>query len=314
MVLHPTVYARFLGERIARHQSRVWLVNTGWTGGPYGVGKRMEIGHTRAIVHAALSGLLDESKGWGARDETFHVLERMARLDKEQRALAIEVGADLFDINCRGCHGPQGEGTPGLCPPLNDKYFFTNRLKDVGWSGTQEDYIVATVSSGRLVSTRPDQYPGNGHPAMPAWSDQFGGPLRPDQIRFIAAFIMNWQSTAMGNYKPVQVTGGAESDDPVVRGQAVFESSGCVGCHTIEGISTGSVGPNLTHIGTEAATRVTGVSAEDYIKQSIIDPNAFVAPQCPTGPCPSNVMPQDFGTKLTEQQINDLVAFLASHK
>jgi phosphoenolpyruvate carboxykinase (ATP) len=59
MVLHPTVYARFLGERIARHQSRVWLVNTGWTGGPYGVGKRMEIGHTRAIVHAALSGLLD---------------------------------------------------------------------------------------------------------------------------------------------------------------------------------------------------------------------------------------------------------------
>jgi phosphoenolpyruvate carboxykinase (ATP) len=59
MVLHPTVYARFLGERIARHQSRVWLVNTGWTGGPYGVGRRMEIGHTRAIVHAALSGVLD---------------------------------------------------------------------------------------------------------------------------------------------------------------------------------------------------------------------------------------------------------------
>jgi phosphoenolpyruvate carboxykinase (ATP) len=59
MVLHPTVYARFLGERIARHGSRVWLVNTGWTGGPYGSGTRMQIAHTRAIVHAALSGLLD---------------------------------------------------------------------------------------------------------------------------------------------------------------------------------------------------------------------------------------------------------------
>jgi phosphoenolpyruvate carboxykinase (ATP) len=59
MVLHPTVYARFLGDRIARHESRVWLVNTGWTGGPYGVGSRMKIAHTRAMIRAALSGELD---------------------------------------------------------------------------------------------------------------------------------------------------------------------------------------------------------------------------------------------------------------
>ena len=59
MVLHPTVYAKFLGERIARHEARVWLVNTGWTGGPYGIGTRMKIVHTRAMIHAALSGQLD---------------------------------------------------------------------------------------------------------------------------------------------------------------------------------------------------------------------------------------------------------------
>ncbi len=59
MVLHPTVYARFLGDRIARHESRVWLVNTGWTGGPYGVGSRMKIAHTRAMIRAALAGELD---------------------------------------------------------------------------------------------------------------------------------------------------------------------------------------------------------------------------------------------------------------
>jgi phosphoenolpyruvate carboxykinase (ATP) len=60
MVLDPNVYARLLGDRIARHQARVWLVNTGWTGGPYGVGRRMKIAHTRAMINAALSGALDD--------------------------------------------------------------------------------------------------------------------------------------------------------------------------------------------------------------------------------------------------------------
>jgi phosphoenolpyruvate carboxykinase (ATP) len=59
MVLHPTVYAKFLGDRIARHDAKVWLVNTGWSGGPYGVGTRMKIGHTRAMIRAALTGQLD---------------------------------------------------------------------------------------------------------------------------------------------------------------------------------------------------------------------------------------------------------------
>jgi phosphoenolpyruvate carboxykinase (ATP) len=57
--LSPDVYARGLGERIARHRSRVWLVNTGWTGGPFGAGHRMKIAHTRAMITAALSGALD---------------------------------------------------------------------------------------------------------------------------------------------------------------------------------------------------------------------------------------------------------------
>jgi phosphoenolpyruvate carboxykinase (ATP) len=59
MVWHPTVYAKLLGERIAAHDTKVWLVNTGWTGGPFGIGGRMKIGYTRAMIAAALSGALD---------------------------------------------------------------------------------------------------------------------------------------------------------------------------------------------------------------------------------------------------------------
>ncbi|HUF02436.1 MAG TPA: phosphoenolpyruvate carboxykinase (ATP) [Gaiellaceae bacterium] len=54
----PAVYAHMLGEKLDRHQAAVWLVNTGWTGGPYGEGHRMPIQATRALLHAALSGAL----------------------------------------------------------------------------------------------------------------------------------------------------------------------------------------------------------------------------------------------------------------
>src|SRR5215210_506141 len=56
----PMVYARLLGDKLAAHGSSVWLVNTGWTGGPYGDGERMPIQATRALLRAALSGELDE--------------------------------------------------------------------------------------------------------------------------------------------------------------------------------------------------------------------------------------------------------------
>ncbi|HEV8489350.1 MAG TPA: phosphoenolpyruvate carboxykinase (ATP) [Candidatus Limnocylindrales bacterium] len=56
---HPGEYARMLAARLARHEVPVWLVNTGWTGGPYGTGERMNIAHTRSMVRAALGGRLD---------------------------------------------------------------------------------------------------------------------------------------------------------------------------------------------------------------------------------------------------------------
>jgi phosphoenolpyruvate carboxykinase (ATP) len=69
--LHPAVYAKMLGERIARHGARVWLVNTGWTGGPYGTGSRMKLSLTRAMLRAALSGSLDRARF--TRDPVFGI-------------------------------------------------------------------------------------------------------------------------------------------------------------------------------------------------------------------------------------------------
>ncbi len=60
MMRHPSVYAQLLEDKIKRHNAACWLVNTGWTGGPYGTGSRMEIKYTRALLNAALDGSLDD--------------------------------------------------------------------------------------------------------------------------------------------------------------------------------------------------------------------------------------------------------------
>ena len=89
MVWDPNVYAKLLGERIAKHNVNVWLVNTGWTGGPYGVGSRMKIAHTRAMINAALSGALD-NVGYNERPDLqsrrAHVAARTCRPTCSRRA------------------------------------------------------------------------------------------------------------------------------------------------------------------------------------------------------------------------------------
>jgi phosphoenolpyruvate carboxykinase (ATP) len=60
LVWHPTKYAKMLGGLLHRHAARVWLINTGWSGGAYGTGKRIKLSYTRAIARAALAGELDD--------------------------------------------------------------------------------------------------------------------------------------------------------------------------------------------------------------------------------------------------------------
>ena len=67
----PMVYARMLGEKIEKYNTRVYLVNTGWTGGPYGIGKRIKIQYTRAMVRAAISGEIERYEF--VHDEIFNL-------------------------------------------------------------------------------------------------------------------------------------------------------------------------------------------------------------------------------------------------
>jgi len=105
MVHRPLAYAELLKEKIKRHGAHVWLVNTGWTGGPFGIGKRISIHHTRALLNAALNGsllkveyrkdpvfgfevpmqcegvpthILDPANTWPSRDEYFSKYDALA--------------------------------------------------------------------------------------------------------------------------------------------------------------------------------------------------------------------------------------------
>ncbi len=230
---------------------------------------------------------------------------RMTREAMSQQGKSIEEGAALFNQYCSGCHGLQAKGTPGLCPPLNDAFFFNGRLQEVGYPGSLADYVRATVSGGRLISTRPDQFAGS----MPPWSEDFGGPLRPDQIRNLTDFILNFEATAgqeMGLPTPTPV-----ADDPVARGKAiVLGKGGCVGCHKIEGtIAQGTLGPDLTHVATAAETREPGVAVADYLMTSLVNPSAFVV-----AGYPDNIMPKTFSQTLTPAELDDVVAYLSTLK
>jgi phosphoenolpyruvate carboxykinase (ATP) len=72
MPRNPDVYATLLGERMRRHGTQVYLVNTGWSGGPFGIGARMDIDITRSVVHAALSGDMEDLEY--REDPLFHTL------------------------------------------------------------------------------------------------------------------------------------------------------------------------------------------------------------------------------------------------
>lgn len=83
MLLHPKKYAILLGEKIEKYHIDVYLINTGWIGGPYGVGQRVELSYTRAMVNAAISGSLKDCKFYRHPIFGFLIPEEVSGVPKE---------------------------------------------------------------------------------------------------------------------------------------------------------------------------------------------------------------------------------------
>ena len=93
--------------------------------------------------------------------------------------------------------------------------------------------------------------------------------------------------------------------------EEIILNAGCGSCHQIGLLGEGhKVGPDLSNIGLEAAQRRSDLTAEGYIRQSILEPNAFIAPECPNGPCLPNIMPRDYANRIDPQQLETLVSYL----
>ena len=130
---------------------------------------------------------------------------------------------------------------------------------------------------------------------------------------FLLVCVLLLGLAACGGSTPQGADDNAAGGD-VASGEALYAQTlvgtqpGCVTCHSLE---TGvvAVGPSLAKIGDDAGTRVSGQSADQFLKQSIVAPNEHIAEGFS-----ANLMPSTYGSELSEQQINDLVAYLLTLK
>jgi mono/diheme cytochrome c family protein len=250
---------------------------------------------------------------------------RMQSFTRAYDSRRIEVGGALFENNCRSCHGPQGEGIPGVAPSINAADLFNGeRLNAVGFSGTLEDYLEGVLEYGRPVPSAGTNYPQR----MPTWGQEFGGPLRDDQIDGLVAFIMNWEDRALAASGEGTVSlgeGEAVGEDvsaslPAGDAQAGASlaqgaEAGCSACHELA-----AVGPawaaegNQPGIGERAEQRIAqadynGVAetASEYLLESIVNTDVYVVEGYD-----ASLMPGDYGERLSAQQAADLIEYMLS--
>ena len=218
------------------------------------------------------------------------------------------------------------------------------RLGQIEFGSTLEDYIISTLVHGRPGSNAiwPE--------AMVSWSNQAGGQMRDDQLQDLANYILNWNmgedwtiedALAVQQYALVPVnpllagtTGGEEAEPAgtdveaitaavmelegdAARGEQIYSNQGpsqlgsllaCSGCH-LGGIAAPDTSEQWVTVNNErlALPQFEGYSAEQYIVESIVNPGAYLAPGY------GNAMPGDFGTRVSNQDIADVIAYVRTY-
>lgn len=252
---------------------------------------------------------------------------RQVNARERQLETSIGRGVETYATLCYGCHGVDGKGAvvpetqpPRVAPQLNRPQFADSYMADPDQAKATYDLVYKTIQRGR---------PGT---PMPAWGQTDGGTLNNEQIYELATMITHGSQTinfrgqrmpvwdavkevveehiAAGSPTPIPLSAAAPPLPPELQaGRQVFQEKGCVACHATEG-DTVLVGPPLTHIATVAETRKPGMSAEEYIRESILNPSAFIVPGFPGPPSPMPV----FQGNITDQELDSLLKYLLSLK
>ncbi len=263
--------------------------------------------------------------------------QRMARYEAIHKGKAIENGALIYEQYCSTCHGPQGEGVPGKGPDLNPGVFqhYEELKQTQNYANSLRNFIKLSIAAGRPIRTtyRSDEIYAE---PMPTWSQDFGGPLRPDQIESLVEFILNWQTAAAApTPTPAFEAVGSDLTKPLPPGdpkrgealwnQEVKQASGipasCKACHSLKPGET-LVGPSLSGIATTAAQRIQAPdykgqakTPEEYIRESIQQPNAYIMDPNQFAAAPGvSKMPATLGNQMSAQDLADLIAFLMTLK
>ena len=136
--------------------------------------------------------------------------------------------------------------------------------------------------------------------------------LEGDQYRDTITIVVEAdQSNEQGTSDPGQLA--QETIDLAIE---AMTRTGCNSCHVTTGlplVDAAMLGPDQTNLGVIAGTRREGYTAEEYIREAIVEPSAFIVEECPLGPC-LQVMPENYGDILTEEEIDAVVAYLLSMK
>jgi len=297
------------------------------------------LGTVLFIILFVATGVVLLNEGILPEQQTTSTNPGTGRMQVEQRAIAggsTEQGALLFLSNCATCHGKNGEGVPGKGPTLNPD-LFTKHFPQVkstlgGFGGTVKDFIRLTVSAGRPMETAWAAAQGGFPQRMPTWAQAYGGPLTSQQIENIVNYVVGWQKDAesggvqaafegVGSDLNVQLPTGDATHGADLFSQKAKLASGvnapCTACHSL---LPGEVktGPSLAGVAGRAGSREPGKTADQYIRESIQQPNAFIVADDPAhnfaGPNGKSLMPEGLANQMSPQDLADLIAYLLTLK